>query len=167
MPSKNTATKTQKQSITSKKWFKFGLPALLVVILAAAGAYYVNRSKAATGYIDTKPNYISSISGHGCVTSGKYPPTLSQGSRGECVKALQLGLNNRKAFIAWTSGGKIPYRPITVDAVYGVATTAAVKEFQSSKGITADGVAGKTTWDQFLTDCTVKASCRVPVSGQK
>lgn len=154
-----------KDSITSKKWFKIGFPALLVLVFASAGAYYVNRSSAATG--DSAPNYISSIQGHKCSTSGKYPPTLRQGSAGECVKALQLGLNNRKAFIAWTTGGKIPNTPIRTDGKFGSATTTAVKEYQTSKKITADGVAGKQFWDQFLSDCTIKASCYTIVSGVK
>lgn len=39
---------------------------------------------------------------------------------------------------------------VDTDGVYGPASFAAVKSFQSKNGLTADGVIGKKTWDELL-----------------
>ncbi len=59
--------------------------------------------------------------------------TLRVGSKGVAVTALQNALNN-----LGFSAGK-------ADGVYGKGTAAAVKAFQMSKGLGADGVAGNNT----------------------
>ncbi len=64
--------------------------------------------------------------------------TLSQGSKGSEVKDLQKRLT------------QIGYQVGKVDGVYGKATTAAVKRFQKSRGLKADGVAGKKTIDELM-----------------
>lgn len=56
-----------------------------------------------------------------------------QGSRGQQVKAIQQRLIQKG------------YYKGSADGVWGPATTSAVKSFQKSKGITADGVAGLIT----------------------
>jgi putative chitinase len=61
-------------------------------------------------------------------------PTLRLGSRGEQVAGLQAML------IAAGSG-------ISADGEFGPSTAAAVKEFQKSHGLLADGVAGPATWN--------------------
>lgn len=61
-------------------------------------------------------------------------PTLSRpGSRGTEVRNIQTKL---KALGIYTAN---------VDGIYGVKTTAAVREFQRRKGITVDGIAGPAT----------------------
>jgi peptidoglycan hydrolase-like protein with peptidoglycan-binding domain len=60
-------------------------------------------------------------------------PTLQNGSRGQEVEDLQAAL---------TALG----HPVSVDGVFGTATEAAVKAFQTAQGIDADGVVGKVTW---------------------
>jgi len=60
-------------------------------------------------------------------------PILSRGSSGESVKELQQLLKSYN------------YK-ISVDGVFGIGTEAAVKDFQTSFGLTADGVVGRKTW---------------------
>lgn len=55
------------------------------------------------------------------------------GSRGDEVRRIQQKLR----YLGFYSG--------TVDGIYGVNTRSAVKKFQSSVGITADGIAGSKT----------------------
>jgi peptidoglycan hydrolase-like protein with peptidoglycan-binding domain len=59
--------------------------------------------------------------------------TLSVGSRGSDVEALQTLLTDRG------------YRPGPSDGVFGNQTRTAVKAFQSDKGLAADGIAGPAT----------------------
>lgn len=61
-------------------------------------------------------------------------PVLKKGSRGEHVMAWQnyLSLNG--------------YRPGAVDGIFGKLTEDAVKAFQSSRGLKADGIIGPKTW---------------------
>jgi peptidoglycan hydrolase-like protein with peptidoglycan-binding domain len=61
-------------------------------------------------------------------------PTLKKGAKGQAVKDLQEAL---KA-LGFDAG--------KVDGVFGAATERAVKKFQASAGIDADGVVGAITW---------------------
>lgn len=61
-------------------------------------------------------------------------PVLKRGSTGQPVKDFQQGLKD------------LGYDPGPVDGTFGGDTEAAVKAFQSDRGITADGVVGPTTW---------------------
>jgi peptidoglycan hydrolase-like protein with peptidoglycan-binding domain len=40
--------------------------------------------------------------------------------------------------------------PVAVDGIFGPLTEAAVKAFQQSNGLTADGIAGPITWPKLL-----------------
>lgn len=40
---------------------------------------------------------------------------------------------------------------ITVDGYFGSGTESTVKSFQSSKGLTSDGIVGKNTWEKLVT----------------
>jgi len=59
--------------------------------------------------------------------------TLSQGSKGSEVKDLQKKLV------------QLGYQSGKIDGVYGKSTAAAVKRFQSNRGLKADGIAGTKT----------------------
>ncbi|MFF3356801.1 GH25 family lysozyme [Streptomyces sp. NPDC002917] len=72
-------------------------------------------------------------------TWGALLVTVKAGSRGEAVSALQHQL------IA--SGAQID-----ADGVFGPATSAAVRSFQTAKRLTADGIAGPGTWAALLAD---------------
>ncbi|MGG6432665.1 peptidoglycan-binding domain-containing protein [Anoxybacillus sp. D401a] len=60
--------------------------------------------------------------------------TLKRGDRNDYVKTLQSWL--------YRAG----FNPGGIDGVYGANTEKAVKEFQKKVGITADGIAGKQTY---------------------
>ena len=64
---------------------------------------------------------------------------LREGSTGVPVEQVQFWLNVLAQFDA-----RIP--AVTVDGVFGTATTRAVKAFQSAYGLVSDGVVGKATW---------------------
>jgi len=64
-------------------------------------------------------------------------PTLRRGSRGPAVADLQRRL---------AAAG---FSPGTADGDFGSLTDAAVKSFQRSRGITADGIVGSQTWGQL------------------
>jgi peptidoglycan hydrolase-like protein with peptidoglycan-binding domain len=59
---------------------------------------------------------------------------LSQGARGDAVKAVQQALTNQGVAVA---GG--------IDGIFGAGTAAALKQFQTSKGLAASGVVDDAT----------------------
>lgn len=73
----------------------------------------------------------------GSQTWEKLIVTTQNGSNGSAVTALQRQLNAHGA-------------SLTTDGAFGPATESAVKSFQSSKGLSADGVAGLDTWSQLV-----------------
>ncbi|MGD1714051.1 peptidoglycan-binding domain-containing protein [Dapis sp. BLCC M172] len=62
---------------------------------------------------------------------------LAKGDKGSKVKTLQTRLE------------KMGFNPGPIDGVFGVKTTGAVKEFQKSQGIKADGIVNQNTWAAF------------------
>ena len=66
-------------------------------------------------------------------TDTKIPDTMKRGSKGNCVKTLQQKLKDAGLYTG------------EIDGKYGASTEVAVKEFQLSKGLNPDGVAGKDT----------------------
>jgi peptidoglycan hydrolase-like protein with peptidoglycan-binding domain len=78
-------------------------------------------------------------------------PTLKQGQSGAPVAALQNRLNQ----LGFNAGA--------ADGQFGPKTTAAVKAFQSSKGLVADGIVGPKTWNQL--GITVSGTPTTPSTG--
>jgi N-acetyl-anhydromuramyl-L-alanine amidase AmpD len=64
-------------------------------------------------------------------------PTVARGATGERVRTLQYLLRQAG-------------RTVTVDGNFGSGTEAAVKAFQTSRGLTADGVVGAQTWPALV-----------------
>jgi GH25 family lysozyme M1 (1,4-beta-N-acetylmuramidase) len=97
------------------------------------------------GYIDASHCYTDFIGGAtskfagGATTAKKEATkdmdTLRRGDEGQQVKVLQKLL-----------GG------LTVDGIFGAGTETAVKAYQTTKGLTADGICGPLTWDALLGD---------------
>ncbi|MFE9773296.1 D-Ala-D-Ala carboxypeptidase family metallohydrolase [Streptomyces sp. NPDC005931] len=81
----------------------------------------------------------------GCYT---WTPTLSRGASGADVTQLQIRLGGYPGYGA----------VLAVDGSFGPATEAALKHFQSVYGLTADGIAGPSTYDKLDAlqddDCT-------------
>ncbi len=64
-------------------------------------------------------------------------PLVNRGDRVFPVRPLQRLLCARN-------------HPVSVDGIFGPNTEAAVKAFQSSKGLAADGVVGPATWSKLI-----------------
>ena len=64
-------------------------------------------------------------------------PVVQKGSQGHPIRTLQLLLRAREHHIA-------------VDGLFGPATEAAVKAFQTSKGLAADGIVSPQTWTTLV-----------------
>ena len=76
-------------------------------------------------------------------TPNAYPGTaLRQGSSGQNVRLIQFWLKIARTVYSSLNN-------VTVDGVFGAATTAAVKKFQRYFGLTSDGVVGRTTWNKL------------------
>ncbi len=67
-------------------------------------------------------------------------PTLQNGDSGSAVKLLQ------RLLIAQGYGGAMSFH-MKADGVFGDQTESYVKAFQKIKGLDADGIVGKNTWD--------------------
>ena len=76
-------------------------------------------------------------------SSGGYP-ALRQGSKGNYVLILQDGLNT----LGFTNSG--------LDGLFGPLTREAVTAYQRSKGLTADGIVGCSTWTALQEDVVGK-----------
>ena len=81
-------------------------------------------------------------------------PTLSSGSSGDTVSQLQATLK----LLGFYSG--------EVSGTYDDATVSAVAQFQTAAGISADGVAGPSTWQKLLPspDEVTAISSAAPIS---
>lgn len=76
-------------------------------------------------------------------TPNAYPGTaLRQGSSGQNVRLVQFWLKIARSVYSSLNN-------VTVDGVFGSATAAAVRRFQSYFGLTSDGVVGRTTWNKL------------------
>ncbi len=101
--------------------------------LAAVQAFQRARGLQVDGIVGPKTwNALNSAGG-----TGGSGPTLRNGARGEPVRALQQRLN----VLGFKSG--------TADGVFGPQTLSAVKAFQQSRGLVADGIVGPKTWDKL------------------
>lgn len=76
------------------------------------------------------------------VAPGQFTGTVREGSRGTAVRAVQYYLRRLSAYYS-----DIP--AVTVDGVFGAATTQAVKAWQERAGLAVDGVVGRLTWQSL------------------
>ena len=65
-------------------------------------------------------------------------PTLKKGASGNITKLLQEKLV------------KLGYSTNGVDGIFGSGTYSAVREFQKTRGVSADGIVGQNTWRKLL-----------------
>lgn len=68
--------------------------------------------------------------------------TLRLGNSGDDVKFVQGVLN------------VYDFGPLAEDGVFGSGTEAAVKRYQSSRGLSADGIVGSKTWARMIHDAS-------------
>ena len=78
-------------------------------------------------------------------------PLVRQGSRGVYVCILQDGLTT----LGYNTGG--------LDGVFGARTREAVLAYQRSKGLDADGLVGRNTWNQLMADVVGKGASSTTV----
>jgi len=73
---------------------------------------------------------------------GEHPGfSLRQGERGDSVRQIQTCLN------------RVNSAGLVVDGVFGPLTHAAVVNYQSANGLTADGIVGTITWNHLRNRC--------------
>ena len=110
--------------------------AVLLAILAALGVFNSSPAAApATTATNPAPTQTRPTSTAATTTPAVQAPTeaLKPGDTGSQVKLLQKAL------------AALGYSPGKADGDYGPATEAAVKLFQTAKGLTVDGIAGAHT----------------------
>ncbi len=67
-------------------------------------------------------------------------PLIRQGSKGPYVCIAQDGLTT----LGYNTGG--------LDGVFGARTTDSVRQYQSSRGLSADGIIGTNTWNTLMKE---------------
>jgi peptidoglycan hydrolase-like protein with peptidoglycan-binding domain len=128
------------------------LPVVVVLVFASIGSYVIVKSQAATWAVYN----ISGAFGYNCPYY--QPPTLQYGSTGGCVKVVQKGVDNWINLYNYFHG-KVVYKTVTVDGIFGSATQTAVKQYQSNHNLTADGIVGQKTWTVMNGDCAFWGNC--------
>ncbi|PNY83007.1 peptidoglycan-binding protein [Deinococcus koreensis] len=73
--------------------------------------------------------------------------TVRQGDSSNAVRAVQDQLRSGYG-----------YSSVTVDGVFGSGTNTALRDFQSRRGLSVDGVAGLNTWHALVTGSSAPAS---------
>ena len=74
--------------------------------------------------------------------SRQFPGVLREGDSGDFVRVIQL-------LLAFVSQYEESVPPLTVSGYYGPETTAAVRSFQQTYGLTPDGILGEQTYSQL------------------
>ena len=67
-------------------------------------------------------------------------PTVKNGSKSEYVCVLQDGLIN----LGYNTGG--------LDGIFGTKTESSVRNYQSKRGLSVDGIVGKNTWNTLMKE---------------
>lgn len=85
-----------------------------------------------------------------CNTGGY--PLIKQGSKGVYVLIAQDGLNT----LGYTTGG--------LDGIFGNRTYNAVRNYQSSRGLTTDGIIGCNTWSSLQSEVVGRGSTSTTIN---
>jgi peptidoglycan hydrolase-like protein with peptidoglycan-binding domain len=75
----------------------------------------------------------------GALPADPNTPQLSNGSTGSVVSAMQEVLRTY-------GGAGAPTDPGPIDGIFGSKTEAAVRAYQTDRGVTVDGIVGDQTW---------------------
>jgi peptidoglycan L-alanyl-D-glutamate endopeptidase CwlK len=111
----------------------------LDLVWAEASRRLLGMAAGVAGVVAGTSTAPSGATSGGTGTSSSQP-TLRLNARGDAVHALQEALAGVGLLLASAA-----------DGVFGNGTLAAVKKFQQSKGLTADGVVGAATWEALLS----------------
>ncbi|AXI29434.1 hypothetical protein CIB87_10580 [Priestia megaterium] len=139
---KPTPTKPVSKADSGIKSIQVTLNSCYHVGLATDGLYGPSTKKALIKGLQTELNkqYKAKLAVDGVFGKGTAATcvTLSEGARGNITWILQAALY------------ALGYDTKGVDGVFGSGTTKAVKSFQKNSGISADGIAGKSTFNKLL-----------------
>lgn len=118
---------------TVAKWLVENKPKIAEAICKGVCEYYgVAYVADSTPAPAPEPKPEKSISGL---------PVVKSGSKGDAAEIVQAALIER-GFSCGSSG---------IDGVFGTASVAALKKYQTAQGITADGICGPATWGHLLS----------------
>jgi murein L,D-transpeptidase YcbB/YkuD len=81
-----------------------------------------------------------------CQPSSSCPATIQNGSSGSLVVSLQSELDARYSSKVFPNSPYNFHPPLAKDGAFGPNTENAVKDFQTKKGLSVDGVVGPHTW---------------------
>jgi len=87
--------------------------------------------------------------------TGGPQPTLRKGSSGAAVRTLQARLNT------------LGFNVGAVDGIFGAKTDAAVRAFQRSRGLVADGIVGPKTWAALGASGAAPAARTAPAAAPR
>lgn len=124
-----------------------------VMSITNGGDVVGNRTWSSLGFCTGFGGFIMFHSGQH-ITRSHCPGTLSNGSSGTWVQALQQALN---LDVIGPEGKIIPptyngdhWWPLPLDGQFGTHTENAVKALQAANDIRVDGVVGNQTWNTML-----------------
>jgi peptidoglycan hydrolase-like protein with peptidoglycan-binding domain len=102
------------------------------------GIFGVGTRSAVIAYQDTRGLTKDGVVGPNTWSSLTSGATISQGSSNGDVRAAQYLLHNKFGY------------NIAVDGIFGPGTKTAVLDFQTTKGLNADGIVGPKTWKALI-----------------
>lgn len=106
----------------------------------------VNPSVSPTNPVRTSRPTVAPVSSTPSVTAVACPPTLLLGSEGFWVRTLQSSLNTQYNNRNFSNTPLNFFPPLQVNGIFGLLTTSAVEDYQSSQGLLVDGIVGPKTW---------------------
>ena len=114
---------------------------------AADGRFGSGTEAAVSAFQSANGLEVDGIAGP--ATFGALFVSLRQGDDGPAVQGLQVQLNKNGS-------------ALVTDGVFGSATNAAVRSFQSAHGLTVDGISSPATWEALLGTVGAVGSGSVP-----
>ncbi|MDR1905386.1 MAG: N-acetylmuramoyl-L-alanine amidase [Clostridiales bacterium] len=109
--------------------------------LSADGIYGPRTKKALIRALQIE---LNELHGAGLAADGIFGPRTKN-----AVRSVKFGSRNNLVYILQAMLFFLGY-DISVDGVFGLATENAVKQFQISRGLTPDGIAGKNTFEALF-----------------
>ncbi|KQY44081.1 peptidoglycan-binding domain-containing protein [Cellulomonas sp. Root137] len=108
-----------------------------VSVLAVAGVLSVGALAPANAAVSASPAKSAVVAAPEA-PSQCTGTVVRYGSRGDCVRILQISLN-----MVYQYG-------IAQDGIFGWGTHAAVRNYQSRRGLVVDGIVGAATWGDIV-----------------
>ena len=123
-----------------------GHTGLLVRAGSGALADFHNNARYHVPYTEGYSTIIVHIGGKLPPPPPSCPATIQNGSSGSLVVSLQSELDSLYAKKAFPNSPYNFHPPLAKDGQFGPLTSSAVKDFQTKKGLSVDGIVGPHTW---------------------